>query len=243
MIGLTLAVLLALSPAGNEGDHLYKTLLVRAAPGDLLELIDLYKERIPVYDAGGGRPFMMRHSNGDEWDLLLLFPMKSFVEHFSEEGIARRERAARESSMSEAEFQRAVAERVSWREELFVLGPLPEVVDSAFSNHGYYHVEMFIALPGKQAELLEERRMENAYLAGIDRPQTLIFERVAGAAWDSYTIAFYRDIKDFAGSADVSDERKEASARAAGFDGADRIGTHLRTLIDWHRDTLATAVR
>jgi hypothetical protein len=169
--------------------------------------------------------------------------MGSFAEYHSIESASRREEATARSGMSTADFQARVAERVSWREELFVLGPPPQVVDSAFSEHAYYHVEMFIALPGKQGELLEERRMENAYLAGIDRPQNLIFKRVAGAAWDSYTIGFYRNLTHFAASADVPDARKETSAKAAGFEGADRIGTFLRTLIHSHHDTLATAVR
>ena len=122
-------------------------------------------------------------------------------------------------------------------------GPAHAVVDSAFAESAYYHVEMFIALPGKRQALLEERRMENAYLEAIDRPQNLIFTRVAGAAWDMYTLGFYRDIKHFAASADVPEERREAAARRAGFEGADRIGTYLRTLIDAHHDTLGTAIR
>ncbi|NIR43504.1 MAG: hypothetical protein GWN99_09315, partial [Gemmatimonadetes bacterium] len=87
---------------------------------------------------------------------------------------------------------------VAWREEVYVLGPPPEVVAKAFAENSYYHVEMFVALPGQREALLEERRMENRYRATIGRPQNLIFKRVAGAAWDSYTIGFYRDIKHFA---------------------------------------------
>lgn len=84
--------------------------------------------------------------------------------------------------------------------------------------------------------------MENFYLAAIDRPQNMIFVREAGAAWDLYSLGFYRDIKHFAASADVPEARREAAARAAGFEAADRIGTFLRTLIQSHHDTLATAV-
>jgi hypothetical protein len=244
MFQLVLAALLAVNALGPDDGYLYRTLLVRAAPGDLLEVIELYKERMQVLGAAGEeRPFIMRHSQGDQWDLLLLFPMGSFEEYFTPERIARRERAAEQAGQSEADFLRELGERVAWREDLFVLGPGLEAVRGAFTNNAYYHVEMFIALPGKRDKLLLERQMENAYLKGIERPQNLIFTRAAGAAWDIYTIGFYYDIGHFAGSAEVPDERKEAAARAAGFDGADRIGTYLRTLIQLHHDTLATAVR
>jgi hypothetical protein len=243
MIGLLLAALLATgSPDPGDG-YLYRTLLVRAAPGKLLELIDLYKERMPVYEAAGERPYWMRHTQGDQWDLLLLFPMGSFADYYAPERIERRERAAEASGQSEAVFQAELETRIAWREEVYVLGPALEVVDSAFSGAGYFHIEAFIALPGKREALLEQRHMENAYRAGIDRPLNLIFTRVAGAAWDLYTIGFYHDIKHFAASADVPDQLEEAAARAAGFEGADRIGTYMRTLIQWHRDTLATTVR
>jgi hypothetical protein len=243
LLNLLLAALLAAgSPEPGDG-YLYRTLLVRAAPGDLLELIDLFKQRMPVYEANGERPYWMRHSQGDQWDLLLLFPMGSFADYYSAERIARRESAAEPSGLSEAAFQSQLEARIAWREEVYVLGPALEVVDSAFFGAAYFHVEAFVALPGKREALLEERHMENAYLAGIDRPLNLIFTRVTGAAWDLFTIGFYRDIGHFAATADVSDDEREAAAQAAGFEGADRIGTYMRTLIQWHRDTLATAVR
>lgn len=243
MIGLLLAVLLA-TGAPDPGDgFLYRTLLVRAAPGKLLELIDLYKGRMPIYEAAGERPYWMRHTQGDQWDLFILFPMGSFRDYYNAERIARREGAAEAAGRPEEEFQRELDACIAWREDVYVLGPALEVVDSAFAGAGYFHVEAFVALPGKRQALLEERHMENAYREGIDRPLNLIFTRVAGASWDLYTIGFYSDIKHFAASADVPDQLAETSARAAGFEGADRIGTYMRTLIQWHRDTLATAVR
>ncbi|UCC49115.1 MAG: hypothetical protein JSV41_02740 [Gemmatimonadota bacterium] len=243
MIELLLAASLAAGTPDPGDGYLYKTLLLRAAPGALLEVIDLYVERMSVLDAAGeARPFMIRHSNGDQWDLLLLYPMGGFADYYAPERIARRERAAQAVGTSEADFQQELDRRVAWREEVFVMGPALDVVRGAFEHASYYHVEMFIALPGKRAKLLEERQMENAYLKGIGRPQTLIFTRVAGAAWDLYTLGCYRDIKHWAASADVPEEQRESAALAAGFEGADRIGTYMRTLIQWHRDTLGTAL-
>lgn len=243
MIATFLAALIALGPSGSAETYLYRTLMVRAAPGHLLELIDLFQQREPVYLAAGEQPpLMMRHSQGDQWDLLLLYPMGSFGDYFSAERSARRVVAATESGMSDAEFESALEKLTSWREDLFVLGPHLEEVRSAFADNAYYHVEMFIALPGKREALLEERRMENAYLKGIERPQNLIFRRAAGARWDLYTIGFYKDVQHWAAVADVPYARRDAAARAAGFEAADRIGTYMRTLIQLHHDTLATAV-
>jgi len=227
-----------------EGDYLYKTLMVRAAPGGLLPLIDMLKERLPVYaafsDAG---PFWMRHTQGDQWDLLLLFPMKSFDDYYSAASIAERARAYEESGTGEVEFLTAAAQHIAWQEELFVWGPSAEAVAARFEGMSFYHVEIFIALAGQREMLLEQRRMENDYLGRIGRQQNLIFRRAGGAAWDSYTLGFYRDLQQYAASSDVPADVEEEAAVAAGFEGAATIGAYMRTLIHMHRDTLAVAIR
>ena len=81
--------------------------------------------------------------------------------------------------------------------------------------------------------------MENSYLKFLGLPQNLIFVHDHGAAWDIFTIGFYRNLKQFAESADIPYEREEEAALAAGFEAANRIGTYLRTLISEHHDTLA----
>jgi hypothetical protein len=244
MNALLLAAILALPATQADTSYLYRTLLVRAAPGSLLPVMNLYQQRLSVYDAGGaGTPFIMRHSQGDHWDLLLIFPMGTFSDYYSPEQISRRERAASQSGVSEAEFQRQLREHISWQEEVFVRGPALDVTMAAVNGGSYYHVEMFLALPGKREELFEEREMENAYLARLDRPQNLIFTRVAGAAWDLFTLGTYRDLKHYAESADIPEERAQEAALAAGFEGADRIGTYLRTLIQRHNDTLGGRIR
>jgi hypothetical protein len=207
---------------------LYHVMLMRAAPGRLLELMDhLQRQAEEGRAAGSGAPFIMRHSQGDQWDLMLL--------SLADEGsVSLPERRMMESRVDSL---------IAWREDLWVRGPTPEVVDATLADAGYFHVEMFVALPGKRAELLAQREMENAYLSGIERPLNLIFVRAGGAAWDMFTLGAYRDLKHFAESADVPDELQQRAAVAAGFEGADRIGTYLRSLIAYHHDTLATAVR
>ncbi len=126
---------------------------------------------------------------------------------------------------------------------MFVRGPDPEVVEAAFDDNDFYHVEMFVALSGRRRDLLEERRMENHYLRELDRPQNLIFVREAGGPWDSFTLGFYRDLKHYSESADIPADAEERAAKTAGFEGADRIGSYLRRLILYHRDTLCVALR
>ena len=220
-------------------------MFLRAAPGRLLDVIALYKERLPVFEAAGDeRPFWMRHSQGDQWDLMLLFPMGSFTDYFSKERVARRANAAQELGLpAPADFRQMVRERMAWHEEVFVEGPSVDEVKKAFDEAGFYHVEMFMALPGKQAELRREREMENAFLERIGRPKSLIFTHLEGAGWDLFTIGFYRDLKHFAESADVPRDKLEPAARAAGFLSVDAIGPFLRTLIATHHDTLAVPVK
>ena len=102
---------------------------------------------------------------------------------------------------------------------------------------------MFEALPGAEGGLFRQREMENAYLKALSLPENLIFVRDAGAAWDLFTVGAYRDLKDYASSADVPEAKQEEAARAAGFEGVKAIGPYLRTFISLHHDTLATAIR
>ena len=240
MFFVRLFVLVLLLAAPLRADYLYKTVLLRAAPGKLLNLIELYKNRMDFYEAAGDeKPFMMRHSQGDQWDLLLLFPMKNYRDYYSPGRIESRKMAAQKI---QADFERKFKEYVAWHEELFVFGAKLDEVKKAFDGMRFFHVEMFIALPGKHDELFEQRQMENTYLERLGRPQNLIFTHDQGAAWDIFTIGCYRDLKHFAESADISEEKEEKAARHAGFEAANRIGTYLRTLIHQHHDTLAVAV-
>ena len=232
------------NPGPAEPTYLYKTTFVRAAPGKLLELIELYKSRMPYYEAtGDGPPFWWRHTQGDHWDLMLLFPMGSYAEYYSAEKTGRRSRAAASSPLSPQAFAKKLNACSSWREDLFVLGPPLETVQKAFTGTAYYHIEMCVALPGKQAELYKEREMENAYSAATGRPETMIFVRDQGAPWDLYTLGCYRDLKHWASSPDLTKDERDLAARQAGFNNADQIGPYLRTLIDMHRDTMGVAIR
>ena len=92
---------------------LYRATLVQAAPGKLLDLIDAYKAFFPTLTASGDEPpLWMRHSQGDRWDLLLLFPMESYVEFYRTGRIARRQRDA--SSVPQALAR--LRDLIAWQE-------------------------------------------------------------------------------------------------------------------------------
>ncbi len=234
-----LMIILVLFPASAAAapSYLYKTKLVQAAPGKLLDLIELHKSSLTEYRrAGDEQPLMMRHSQGDRWDLLLLIPMKSYADYYSPERVSKRNQILKDS-------QDKLDALIAWQEDVFVYGPPLADTQKAFASAAFFHVEMFDALAGKQDELFKEREMENAYLKALKRPENLVFVRDQGAAWDLFTIGTFRDLKHFAESAGIAEADQEAAAKAAGFESANRIGPYLRTLISLHHDTLAVSVK
>lgn len=234
---LLITVVLFASTAGAaESPYVYKAKLVQAAPGKIVELIDFYKASLDRYkDAGDEPPLWMRHSQGDHWDLLLLFPIKGYNEYYSAERMAKRKQ--------QMETLIARDELIAWQEDVFVYGPPLDELRKAFASASFFHVEMFHSLAGKQSELFKEREMENAYLKTLKRPENFIFVRDQGAAWDLFTIGAYRDLKHFAESAGIPETEQESAAKAAGFPAANRIGPYLRTLISSHHDTLAVSIK
>ena len=242
MLKLALLAFLALTPIQDD-TYLYKVTLIRAAPGHLLDVIDAYRDRVPVYDAAGEqRPVMIRHSQGDHWDLMVIEPVQSLPAYYASDRVARRVSAGEAAGASPHEFDARLQQIISWKEETFFSGVPVEEFRRLFDAANYFHVEMFVALPGKGQELHEERVMENEYLRRIGRQQNLIFAKALGGSWDSFSLGFYRDIKHFAESADTPADLQQEAAVAAGFEGADKIGTYLRELISRHNDTLAGKV-
>lgn len=224
--------------------YLYKTTFVRAAQGKLLELIDLYKSRMAVIEAAGDeRPLWWRHTQGDQWDLMIIVPMESYASYYSADRIGRRLKAAEAAGVADKDFQDRLNSCSSWREDLFVYGPSIEILKKEFNASAYFHIEIMVSLPGKQEELYKERAMENAYGMANGRPENFIFVRDQGASWDIYTLGCYRDLQHWAESPKVTKEEREANARKAGFPSAEAIGPYMRTLIDFHRDTMGVAIK
>ena len=237
-------IVLLFIPAGSiraqttevEGDYLYRVQMLRANPGEFRAFIEQAKIHFDrIESLGDERPMWMRHSQGDKWDFLILYPMGEWSEYHAPERTRLRASLLSDGSSFSA--------RIAWTEDLFVRGVGPDLLRPAMDGAGFYHIEMFNALPGKAEELLGQRRMENEFLQALNRPVNFIFVREAGSAVDSFTLGCYRDLKHFAESGDLSPDAEEAAARYAGFGSVSNISPYLRSLIAEHHDTLAVAIQ
>jgi hypothetical protein len=222
----------------SDNTYLYRAQLVQAAPGKLPELIDAYKYSILHMADGEEAPLWMRHSQGDHWDLFILWPMGNYAEFYKPERIVQRNKAE-EKLTNKPDWQSLIATQ----EDVFVFGPNISEVRAAFAAARFYHVEMFQALESHHEDLLRERQMESNYQRKLKRPANLLFVRDQGAAWDMFTIGCYRDLKHYAESADIPEAAQEEAAKAVGFKSTSAIGPYLRQYIRSHHDTLAVAIK
>jgi len=237
-----IVLLLCLAPIASatelEGDYLYKVTTIRAATGALADLLDweVQLKASEYYDdAGQEHPLFMRHSQGDQWDLLVIVPMQSWTEYHSRAATQQRSVA----STDHAELIAAGQGLFAFYEDHFAYGPSWSALKTEYAANNFFHIEMFEAAPGRAENLLEQRRMENTYLAATGQTPNMIFRRAAGSDVDIFTIGFHRSFEAFAAPADVTGEEKEKAAIAAGFKGLADISFYLRSLISGHRDTLA----
>jgi hypothetical protein len=228
-----LALLLAFQPLSAQ--TLYKVSLFRAAPGELLPLIDNLKARVQDYKkSGGDTPFIVRHSQGDQWDFMVYEHIDNYKLYYGKN--------EKLNSIFTPLHGDDFYQLVSFHETIYSEGPDYKTVTELFDKNNFFHVEMFNALPGKQKELLQQRKMENVYLQEIGRGENLIFTVNQGANWDCFTLGGYRDIKHYAESADIPEKVEEKAAIKAGFKGVNYISPFLRSLIATHHDTLGGKV-
>jgi hypothetical protein len=217
---LTKAVLLAgalmLLPGFAVGEEFVVTTL-RASPGKLSALIEQAKA---YREEHRGRVILMRHSQGDHWDLMLLEPTGA-------------------NPMAQPDFSALAVFQHSFLAES---GSTFKGLDHQARNAGLFHVEMFHALAGKRDALIDQRRRENAYLAATGQVVNAVFTTLFGSDVDVFTIGFHRDLAAMAKGPAASAEEAEAAAREAGFKSREDIGLYLRSLISSHRDTLAVPV-
>lgn len=212
------AVLLLSLSAMSSMAETYEVTQMRAAQGKLPELIEKAKQ---WQSSLAGKAVIMRHSQGDQWDLMLLAPVSN--EHSA--ALAFR-------SLTDYQMTFLATSDMSWAE----MGPRAKAA-------GMYHIEMFHAGAGKHKELLKERAMENAYLANTGRAGNAIFEVTYGSDVDSFTVGFHKNLQEFAKSPGLSEETSEKAAVDAGFANRADISFYLRRLIVGHHDTVANQVK
>lgn len=224
-----------------EGDFLYRVTTVRAEPGSLADFLDWHAAVVAsgYYEKSGEtRPIVLRHSQGDHWDLMFIAPMATWADYYRQSSIQKRHKARDEfvDLLATGDQYHAFAE------DHFAFGPPIASLRKAFAASELIHVEMFAAVAGKADELLKQRRMENDYLAATNQQTNYIFRRAAGSDIDVFTIGFHESLEAFAAPSGVSDADKEAAAKAAGFKDRSDLSFYLRSLILSHHDTLASKV-
>ena len=197
--------------------NLYQITLLRAAPGNLPSLIDEVKHQKRKLD---GNMIIMRHSQGDHWDLMLMMPATESLPH-----------PQRYHALADFQHDFVAETEVNWAS-----------VKQKADNAGLFHIEMFRAAAGKHQALLEERHMENDYLVKTQRQANTIFVTRFGSDYDNFSVGFYKDMQAFAADPDLPADAFEKAAKDAGFAARSDIGFHLRRYLVGHNDTLATRV-
>lgn len=245
LLSWTMALMMLGAPlAAQTQSGTYVATMMRAAPGHLLDLVELVRGHRAVFaQAGEAEPLILRHAQGDHWDLVVLSPVTDLATYFGRERAGRWADAARRAGVDQAGFERRLDEWVSWREELFVSGPRVSDLYAAAAQAGSYHLEIFQALAGQRDSLLKQREMENDFLARIGRPKNFVFRRLGGASWDLFTLGLYRDLPHYAEPSGRSPDEENAAAVAAGFQSRAHIGDYLRRFLASHHDTIGAIVR
>lgn len=234
---------LAQAPSAAPPTDLYRFVMIQAAPGKLPDLLALYRQRVPVIVAGGDEaPIFIRHSQGDRWDLMVIFPTGSYTDYYSRERLARRAAAATASGLDGAAYMRRMYDLISWHEDVFVEGPPLTTLRAYLQGKGLAHIEMMQSLAGQRDALIAQRQMENVFNTGRGRPATLIFTHDQGAAWDVITIDAWRDWREYGELQMIPTDVSDAAARKAGFASADDVGVAMRRLISTHHDSLGPLV-
>ncbi len=214
--GFLVASLFLLLSNSLSAQHDYQVTLLRAAPGNLGELIEQAKTEKSDLN---GEMMIMRHSQGDHWDLMLLKPFdKPEMTDYSQ--------------LVDFQHDFLVESDASWNN-----------LKEQDKDAGLYHIEMFNAVHGLHDELLEQRAMENIYYKETNRAGNVIFVTKFGSDVDNFTLGFYKNMVDFATDPDLSDEKFEAAAKKAGFESRSIIGLYLRKFLIGHNDTIATKVQ
>lgn len=223
--------------------ELYKFVTIQAAPGKLPELLGLYRQRWPVMTKNGDEtPILVRHSQGDRWDLLVIYPIGSFTAFYSAERMARREAAGTASGVTNRRFQEQLYELIAWHEDVFVWGPPLAELRAYVAGTTVAHLEMMQARAGQHEALTRQRHMESDFNVNRGRPRMLVFTHQEGAAWDVITLDAWQDWRQYGEAQMVSPDVSEAAAKKAGFANADAVGVAMRSLINTHHDTLGTFV-
>ena len=201
--------------------ELYHIHISKAAPGKLPQLIEAYKSApAPAADEPQVTPIILRHRDGDEWDLVTITPLGKQVTL-----------SATAPPQATLDYYQRLAPLSDWHNDTFVLGPSWAVVQKALvvaKGEPVYVVTDYRALPGHRPQLraVLDRNAQ-------DTPgRNVLFAHVEGAAWN------FLDITRYDSWADVGAPPPQPPA---GTQPQDQ-GLAMREHAAVHHDTIATYV-
>ena len=237
---LIAAMALILSSLATAQAHdetgLYRVTMLRAAPGQWYELkavLEGQGEAGKPDAEGRVVPYRIRHSQGDQWDFMLIQPLSGWDRYFS-----------RENMRLEAAFREAIGKHADYELDWFVSGPSHADASALFAGAGLFHLEIYQARAGMKGALADSRIRENAIFADLGTSQNSIWLGQFGADHDVMTIGFYKDWAAYVEhNATGSDEEWETLSRAHGYGGAGDLSPQLRSFLTGHADTFAVPMK
>lgn len=237
---LVAALALIFSPVAaaqaQDDSGLYRVTMLRAAPGgwyDLKAVIEGQGEAGAPDTEGRLVPYRIRHSQGDQWDFMLIQPVSSWEHYFTQANL-----------LLETGFRNAVETHADYALDWFVSGPRHADAKALFAGAGLYHLEIYQARAGKKDALAGSRVRENAIFADLGVLQNTIWLGQFGADHDVMTIGFHKSWASYAAhNATGSDEEWEELSRRHGYDGAGDLAPQLRSFLTGHADTFAVPMK
>lgn len=215
------------------GQDYYHIRLLQAESGQQKALKDKILSDIKLYKkAQNSDAILLQHKQGDLWDYMLIIKIKSpQIEEYIQELSSFR-------FNYESKINAILAHQIDYIFE----GPKHSKFFDLAKTHDLFHIEMFIPIPGKEAELLAEREMETNYLKEVGYNGNDSFIKVFGGEYSIMTIGQYKNFQDFASQEAIPLDKDNEAARKAGFKSVGDIGYYLRSLLSKHVDTITKIV-
>jgi hypothetical protein len=205
------------------GAELYHVHFVKAAPGKLVEMIDAYVNA-PADPQSPGPPVILRHREGDDWNLLVLRPLGPEVTVRAAPPAAELQQFLTRTRGMRAMHNDTFAIGPPWAEaRKLVLG---DERAEASGTGGVYVVSVMRSLPGHRDQLQGALQK----IAAEDAGRALTLQHLEGAPWEFVTITRYDSWTAF-GESEQKGSGQPGPASLA-------LGEHLAE----HRDTVAERV-
>lgn len=224
----------AAQPTSHEPTDPYRITMIRAAPGEWKEMraiIESLGEQGAMGEDLCTIPYRIRHSQGDQWDFMLLQPYDTLENYFAQ-------------GCDKQEWRAAIAAHADFESDWFADGPSHELMKTRAAETGLFHLEMFKARAGMKDELLDSRIRENAIFADIGARENFIWAGNLGSDYDVMTIGMHDSWATYAEHNSAgSDEEWETLSRKHGYDGPGDLAPQLRGFLTSHNDGFAVPMK